>query len=533
MYHHIIKKIKKTDEISITMRLRLFFFLIVLVITMIAGIIVILLVTGTFSAGISESKELINDELQDSSKHIETQYGQLSVQAVEFSEELTIKIDENLKKQNMVFSNLSDHPEQIEELITTLFENSYYSLQKSNCSGAFFILDTTVNTSIKNSRFSKSGLYVKNMEPNVLSASSPTFTILRGFSSIGRANLINLHTQWNMEFDVEDADYYHIPIDTAKKYTNLPLSKLYYWSEPFVLPGTSEEVMVCTVPLINSNQEIYGVCGFEISTMLFKLSHMPASVKYPRMFCMLSPFENKEVSINQSMFAGGYCAKDVAAENTILTVKNSKSSFSTYTSDDGYVYVGLQKILRIYPGSSPYEDQEWIVAILVPKKDIVDSITKINIILVCLLTLLVAIGILISIYFSNTYLKPISKGFEIIKSSNTAQAPKTNVQEIDDLIHYFNIYQKEMMKKVEQDKIQITRLEQFVNKTKTLTPAEYSVFNLYAKGFVAKEIADELFLSINTIKTHSKRIFAKLEIASREELLLYVTMLKEIGFEMK
>ena len=49
----------------------------------------------------------------------------------------------------------------------------------------------------------------------------------------------------------------------------------------------------------------------------------------------------------------------------------------------------------------------------------------------------------------------------------------------------------------------------------------------------AKEIASILCLSINTIKTHNKRIYAKLNVNSREELLLYINMLKEAGKELK
>ena len=529
----LIHKIQKSRQVSISMRLRLFFFLLVLVFTMIAGIIVILLVTGTFSAGISASRQLLRDELTHSSKDISAQYGELSVQAIEFSKELTQKIDDNLKQQDILFSGLSDHPEKIEELVTDLFENTYYSLQKSNCSGAFFILDTTVNTSLPNSEYSKAGLYIKNMEPNIISATSPTFTILRGFSDIGRSNSIDLHTQWSMEFDVKDADYYKLPIEAYGKHKEIPISKLYYWSEPMQLPGTSEEVMVCTVPMIGPRNNVYGVCGFEISSMLFKLSHMPSNSTYSRMFCMLSPFGGNRVEINRSMFAGGYSVKEISKDNTELLVKEGKKSFITYISNNSNVYLGMQSAIQLYPGGSPFADKKWITAVLVPKEDIVDSITRLNIVLVCLLSLLITIGITISIVFSNKYLKPISKGIEIIKSENKEEAPKTNVQEIDDLINYLVLYQKELTKKVEQDKIQISMLEQFVTKTKTLTPAEHSVFNLYVKGLTAKEIADELFLSINTIKTHSKRIFAKLEIASREELLLYINMLKEIGLELK
>ncbi|NLZ90367.1 MAG: helix-turn-helix transcriptional regulator, partial [Clostridiales bacterium] len=64
---------------------------------------------------------------------------------------------------------------------------------------------------------------------------------------------------------------------------------------------------------------------------------------------------------------------------------------------------------------------------------------------------------------------------------------------------------------------------------KTLSPSERAVFDLYAEGYTPKQAAEKLFVSINTIKTHNKRIYMKLNVASREELLLYISMLKEIG----
>lgn len=529
----LLSKLYKPGQTSISMRLRLFFFLSVLVLTMSAGIIIILLVTGTFTAGISESKQLIKSELNHELQDISVQFGELSVQTVDFSEVLSQKIEAYLKEQQTKFSALADHPDQIEKLTSELYDETYYSLEKAQCSGAFFILDTTVNTSLENSDNSKAGLYIKNMEPNIISASSPNLTILRGFSSIGRKNSVSLHTQWSMEFDVTDADYYDQPIEKIRTYKDLPLSKAYYWSEFMKLPGTSEEIILCTVPLMDSKRNVYGICGFEISAMLFKLSHMPSNNVYSRMFCMLSPVEDSYLPVDHSLIAGGYSVKDISKEISTLYIKESKSSFTTYSGGNDTVFVGYHTNVQLYPEGSPFKDRIWITAILVPKEDVVDSITRLNIILSCLLSLLVMGGIIISIIFSNKYLKPISQGIEIIKSNEAEEVPKTKVQEIDDLIDYLSQYKKELSKKVEQDKYQISMLEEFVKKTKTLTPAENSVFSCYIRGLSAKETADELFLSINTIKTHSKHIFAKLEVATREELLLYINMLKEIGVELK
>lgn len=52
---------------------------------------------------------------------------------------------------------------------------------------------------------------------------------------------------------------------------------------------------------------------------------------------------------------------------------------------------------------------------------------------------------------------------------------------------------------------------------------------MYIRGYKAQEIADELHLSINTIKTHNRRIFAKLNVSTRKELLVYIDMMKELN----
>lgn len=529
----IMSKLNKTEAIGISLRLRLFLFLLVLVLTMLAGIIVILLVTGTFFAGLTESKQLIRNELLETSQDISEEYGKLSVQSVEFSKELTLKIEEYLKEEGTSFYDLADHPDRIEQLILALYERTYYSLQKSNSSGAFFILDTTVNTSLDNSDYSKAGLYIKNMEPNIISASTPNLTLLRGFSSIGRVNSVNLHTQWCMEFDIRDAEYYNKPIETAKQNSSLSTSKLYYWTEPLILPNTSEEVMLCTVPLIGARGNIYGICGFDISSMLFKLSYMPSNDLYTRMFSMLSPYRDNILSIDHSMLAGGYSVKDLPEDSTRLWYKVGDSSLYSYGHEDDEHYLGYHIRTQLYPKGSPYFEDTWVTAVMVPKEDIISSITRLNIILVCLLSILMTIGIIISSVFSNRYLQPISKGIEFIKSSTAQEAPKTNILEVDDLIQYLAHYKQEMNQRVEKDRLQINVLEKFVERTNLLTPAERSVFNLSIKGLSPTEIADQMFLSINTIKTHNKRIYAKLGITSREELLLYINMLKEIGVELK
>ena len=71
--------------------------------------------------------------------------------------------------------------------------------------------------------------------------------------------------------------------------------------------------------------------------------------------------------------------------------------------------------------------------------------------------------------------------------------------------------------------------KEFLKNIETLSPAERTVFDLYMEGYTGKEIAEKLYLSINTIKTHNKRIYEKMNVSSRNELMLYFRMMKEIN----
>ena len=49
------------------------------------------------------------------------------------------------------------------------------------------------------------------------------------------------------------------------------------------------------------------------------------------------------------------------------------------------------------------------------------------------------------------------------------------------------------------------------------TPAELAILRLLPTDMTQREIGDQLFLSVNTIKTHSRTLYAKLGAHSREE----------------
>jgi NarL family two-component system response regulator LiaR len=54
-----------------------------------------------------------------------------------------------------------------------------------------------------------------------------------------------------------------------------------------------------------------------------------------------------------------------------------------------------------------------------------------------------------------------------------------------------------------------------------LTARERDILRLLAKGYDNQTIADELFISLKTVKTHVSNILAKLEVDDRTQAVVY------------
>jgi DNA-binding CsgD family transcriptional regulator len=62
-----------------------------------------------------------------------------------------------------------------------------------------------------------------------------------------------------------------------------------------------------------------------------------------------------------------------------------------------------------------------------------------------------------------------------------------------------------------------------------LTRREKEILGLIADGLISKEIADKLFISVNTVNTHRQRILEKLDAGNSLEAIKYASVLGLIG----
>ena len=68
--------------------------------------------------------------------------------------------------------------------------------------------------------------------------------------------------------------------------------------------------------------------------------------------------------------------------------------------------------------------------------------------------------------------------------------------------------------------------QSFAQKVRTLTSAERRILNYYIDGHDTADIPELAFISIHTVKKHNHSIYQKLEIASRDELMLYIALFR-------
>lgn len=69
----------------------------------------------------------------------------------------------------------------------------------------------------------------------------------------------------------------------------------------------------------------------------------------------------------------------------------------------------------------------------------------------------------------------------------------------------------------------------FADKTKSLSSAERRIVKYYMDGYDIGQIPDLAYISIHTVKKHNRSIYQKLDIASRDELMLYIELFRCCG----
>ena len=481
------KAIRQSSQKGLPMGLRLFLFLTLFLSSIMLGLLLILFATGIFKTGLLVHKPVLEGELNHIAEDISKYYGSLSVQAVELSKELSLSMERNIKEHGGSIANLQEYPELLEHLLEVELGRLIGALEKSRASGVFILLDATVNPELPGAENSRSCIYLKNMEPNIVNEMAANLRYYSGPMPIARNNGIHVLPQWQMEMEISEFSNFAEVMATAREH-KLPLSRLYRWSGGTTLPGNSERVMLCMVPLITSDGTVFAICGFDVSEMLL---NFPILQSLKTMIVCSACFHRcmKTGCSRPVPFAGSFAAGPAAmSELTEIESSSFAGDFYSYLQPEKGEYAGLHRIVSLYPSDSAYADEQWAVVLMMPRQGLNELISAKNRFLALGLLILLFFNIGLALLISHTYVRPVATALEYLKEPT--QAAKTRIPEIDDLIEFLAAQDESSvpLEKELSSQEYPSMCREFIKNIQTLSPAEKAVFDLYVQGYKARKL---------------------------------------------
>ncbi|MBQ8786394.1 MAG: helix-turn-helix transcriptional regulator [Oscillospiraceae bacterium] len=536
-YLDIKSLVKQFKSEGLSMRRRFAFYVFSVICLFLAVIIILLNLFGILNPTDRQIMNELNARLSACSERIERDCDELAACAISFSGQLERSIQNYLTENHISFDELKNNSDALDALQNRLYDSVYLNMQVAPASGAFYILDTTVNSSSDVPLYN--GIYLKYINLSSENTVNNDFSIYRGSFSTGKSKGINFHSGWKNE---SSTTFFENCNDVFSDGTH------YLLSTAVEIPDTWERARYIYVPIRDYNDNIIGVCGFEITDLLFQLSHKTINGQWGNEICGLLDEHN-------GIYSGQFSSGRYNNTDNDLIIKDSNGS--RIFDFDNEKCVGLTK--EIILGNETFS-----TAVMLPKTQYDSFLRKgqMNIMLIFLIIAILAA--VCCVLMSKKYVSPILKKIEQVKA-NENFGEQLRIREIDDLFAFLeekdNYYEQQLdalenaknfaeeearkakeeyekaAEKYELAKSEIDRLAEkhkeeivpeeynfFVENLSMLTPAEYRVYELYLSGKTAKQIAEILHITENTLKYHNKNIYSKLGISSRKQLLRFAAL---------
>ena len=380
------------------------------------------------------------------------------------------------------------------------------SLRRTSCSGAFVLLDATVNTRMEGAGYSRAGLYVQKGGTD-----TPTVPLLlyRGSADVGKTHSVMPHRKWRMEFQTDqfpDYDRWMTPSST-------PLYQAYTLTERFSLPGTSEEVQLFLLPLRGRDGTMYGLCGFEISQSFFK-QNFAQPTGFDHLICLLAPADsglNASAALSSGT-TGGY----FHAPREMLVLRSMGGSLTQLIGSDS-AYAGISELCRLS------ENQSYRLAVCIPMTDYRRLIFSGNLQMLLIGLFILFFVVFCCMYFHQHVLSPAFRQFEEDRRESRRRMDELQMERQQmqtELSRLADVCRNESVPDAFQ-----TFLEGIPNLTKT----ERRIFDGYVAGLRSREIVEQLDIKDSTLRFHNKNIYEKLGVSSLKQLQQFAAILNSGG----
>ena len=521
---------------GLSMRRRFVFYVFSVICLFLAITIILLNLFGILNPTDRQIMNDLNAQLSSCSDRIERDCDELAACAISFSGQLEASVQDYLTENNIRFEELKNDSEALDALQNRLYDSVYLNMQVAPASGAFCILDTTANSNSETPLYS--GIYLKYINLCSENTVNNDFSIYRGSFTTGKNRGINFHSGWKNE---SSTTFFENCNDIFSDGAHFAMSSA------VPIPDTWERARYIYVPIRGYNDDIIGVCGFEITDLLFQLSYKTAA----------GPWGNEIFGLLDAeggIYTGQFSSGRYNTENGLSIRSMGGSQLFDFGNEK---CVGQSKEITL-------GNRVFSVAVMLPETQYESFLHKGQIHFVLIFLIAAILAAVCCILMSKKYVSPILKKIEQLKSKED-YGEQLRIREIDDLFAFLeekdNYYEQQLgelesakqfaeeeackakeeyekaAKKYELAKSEIDRLAEklgeeivpeeydfFVENLSMLTPAEYRVYELYLSGKTAKQIAEILHITENTLKYHNKNIYSKLGISSRKQLLRFAAL---------
>jgi len=508
---------------SISMRRRFYFFIISAIAIILSLILLLFNLFGIMNPTNRQIIEILDAQLRTYTDNIEDDYNKIAAHAISFSEQLETSIQHYLTENNLTFEDLKNNPDALTDLQNHLYDVVYLNMQLTPSSGAFYILDTTVNSQSETPYYN--GIYLKYINIYSENTINNKFSLYRGSYTTGKEHNLVFHSGWQNEMQTDFFDNSNSLFADNPHYILSPTAEI---------PETWERSRYVYVPIRNLKDTIIGICGFEVSDLYFQLSEKVNDDKLGQLIGAL-------LDEKQGVYSGQFNSSqyNIANSNVQALEKGNITVFDFSTEK----CIGKTQTIQL--GNNTFT-----VAIMLTEAQYERILEKNRIKTAGVILFIVIFALIFCVFISKKYVSPIIKSLELIKS-NDGTENNLKIREINDLfvfleekdvlyeqkLQHLEKAQKEAEEEAERTKLayekaleeyalaqsEIQHLSEehkkeivledyefFLCNLSTLSPAEYKIYELYLSGKTAKEIVDILGITENTLKFHNKNIYSKL-----------------------
>lgn len=510
----LLRMAKLAESKSVSMQRKLMVYWTVMILTVGFMMLFILSFTGAFSNQERRLQECLEYQLEYLDVSLSRQLDDLTAQSITLSKQLSNEITQLLEVNGMTVSELDNQPELLEKLQFAMYEKLYTTLQVCECSGAYFLLDATVNTEAENAGHSRSGMYLRFANLNDRNTSGKDVVYFRGIPAIARNEQLELHNRWELEFDTSLFPGYEELMNNGVN----RLAESGYWTKSFPLTQTWENVMLLGVPVLDGQGNVCGICGVEISSIYFDLSYPAPDSKFGTMILIFAPVGENNMELGKGMVVSDAYLE----QSTSLEIKKENHYFSRYKSENE-TYVGMHKQLR----AKTTDGRHMGVALLIPESSFRSAAFSAKLKIASFFLIFLVLMLVLSVYLTWRFVAPISKSLMAVQSEELYKGQQSGISEVDMLVNF-------LLTKSDAQPVNGTALPpdieelftNFASRSQDLTTAEKGILKYYIEGCDAAEIAEKAFISMSTVRKHSGNIYRKLDVASKDELMLYIELFR-------